>query len=137
MNPGMTVTYQGSLRNQAEHVKSGNTLITDAPLDNHGKGEAFSPTDLLCTSLASCMITLMGITAESKGIRLTRVYAEVEKVMYSEPRRVGEIHLDLHIQDNGYDEKEKAILENAAKACPVAKSIHPEIKQVIRFIYPN
>ena len=89
MNPGMTISYQGNLRNRAEHLKSGNTLITDAPVDNHGKGEAFSPTDLLCTSLASCMVTLIGITAESKGIELGNVRAEIEKVMYSEPRRVG------------------------------------------------
>ena len=81
MNTGMTVTYQGSLRNQATHVRSGNTLTTDAPLDNNGKGEAFSPTDLLCTSLATCMITLMGITAESKGIAVGNISAEIEKVM--------------------------------------------------------
>lgn len=137
MNPGMTITYQGSLRNRAEHVKSGNSLITDAPPDNHGRGEAFSPTDLLCTSLASCMITLMGITAESKGMLLSNVRAEVEKVMYADPRRVGEIHIDITIENNDYSDKEKAILENAAKSCPVAKSIHPEIKQEIRFIYTN
>ena len=137
MNPGMTVTYQGELRNQAEHIKSGNTLITDAPTDNHGKGEAFSPTDLLCTSLASCMITLMGITANSKGIQLGKVEASIEKVMYSEPRRVGEIHIHLMVENKEYSDKEKAILENAALTCPVAKSIHPDIKQEISFSYSN
>ena len=137
MNPGMTVTYQGELRNQAEHIKSGNTLITDAPTDNHGKGEAFSPTDLLCTSLASCMITLMGITANSKGIHLGKVEASIEKVMYSEPRRVGEIHIHLMVENKDYSDKEKAILENAALTCPVAKSIHPDIKQEISFSYSN
>jgi len=135
MNTGMTVIYEGNLRNRAEHLKSGNTLITDAPLDNHGKGEAFSPTDLLCTSLASCMITLMGITAESKGIKLGNVKADVEKVMYSEPRRVGEIHIALNVQDNNYSEREKTILQNAAISCPVAKSLNPEIKQIISFDY--
>jgi len=135
MNTGMTVIYEGNLRNRAEHLKSGNTLITDAPVDNHGKGEAFSPTDLLCTSLASCMITLMGITAESKGIKLGNVKADVEKVMYSEPRRVGEIHIALNVQDNNYSEREKTILQNAAISCPVAKSLNPEIKQIISFDY--
>ena len=135
MNPGMTISYQGNLRNRAEHLKSGNTLITDAPVDNHGKGEAFSPTDLLCTSLASCMVTLIGITAESKGIELGNVRAEIEKVMYSEPRRVGEIHITLYLQEKNYSQKEKSMLENAALTCPVAKSLHPDIKQVIEFIY--
>jgi putative redox protein len=135
MNAGMTVTYQGQLRNLAMHLRSGNTLITDAPTDNHGKGDAFSPTDLLCTSLASCMITLMGITAESKGIVLERVEAHIEKVMYSDPRRVGEIHIRIDIGSNGYTDREKAILENAAMTCPVAKSLHPDIKQVIDFYY--
>jgi putative redox protein len=137
MNAGMTITYQGHLRNQATHLRSGNTLITDAPTDNHGKGEAFSPTDLLCTSLASCMITLMGIAAESKGIALEKVEAQIEKVMYSDPRRVGEIHVRIGIGDKGYTEREKAILENAAMTCPVSKSLHPDIKQVIAFNYES
>jgi uncharacterized OsmC-like protein len=137
MNPGMTVTYQGELRNQAEHIQSGNTLITDAPTDNHGKGEAFSPTDLLCTSLASCMITLMGIAANSKGIQLGKVEASIEKVMYSEPRRVGEIHIQLVVENKEYTDREKAILENAALTCPVAKSLHPDIKQEVTFSYSN
>jgi uncharacterized OsmC-like protein len=137
MNPGMTITYQGELRNRAVHIKSGNTLITDAPTDNHGKGEAFSPTDLLCTSLASCMITLMGITANSKEIQLGKVEATIEKVMYSEPRRVGEIHIHIIVENKEYSDREKAILENAALTCPVAKSIHPDIKQEITFSYSN
>jgi len=137
MNPGMTVSYQGELRNRAEHLKSGNTLITDAPTDNHGKGEAFSPTDLLCTSLASCMITLMGITANSKAILLGNVEASIEKVMYSDPRRVGEIHIHLVVENKGFTDKDKAILENAALTCPVAKSIHPDIKQEVTFSYTN
>jgi uncharacterized OsmC-like protein len=137
MNPGMTITYQGELRNRAVHIKSGNTLITDAPTDNHGKGEAFSPTDLLCASLASCMITLMGITANSKEIQLGKVEATIEKVMYSEPRRVGEIHIHIIVENKEYSDREKAILENAALTCPVAKSIHPDIKQEITFSYSN
>lgn len=135
MKPGMTIEYQGMLRNRAVHIKSGNSLITDAPTDNHGKGEAFSPTDLLCTSLATCMITLMGISAESKGIAIGGVSAEIEKVMASEPRRVSEIHVEITIEDKAFTEREKTILENAALTCPVAKSIHPEIHQVISFKY--
>jgi uncharacterized OsmC-like protein len=135
MNPGMTVTYQGSLRNQAKHLRSGNTLTTDAPLDNNGKGEAFSPTDLLCTSLATCMITLMGITAESKGITLGEIAADIEKVMASNPRRVSEIHIVLRIQNMNFTDREKTILEQAAMTCPVAKSLHPEIQQQVHFLY--
>ena len=135
MNTQMTVTYQGQLRNQATHLKSGNMLITDAPIDNQGKGEAFSPTDLLCTSLATCMLTLMGITSQNKGIELGKVHAEIEKVMASDPRRVCEIRILFTFEPNRYTEKEKTILENAAKSCPVAQSIHPNIVQVIEFVY--
>jgi putative redox protein len=135
MNPGMKVSYQGGLRNLATHIKSGNTLITDAPPDNHGKGEAFSPTDLLCTSLASCMITLMGITAEAKDIQLGNIDAEIEKIMASNPRRVSGIHLEIAVQDMNYTDREKSILENAAHTCPVAKSIHPDIVLQVSFRY--
>ncbi len=133
--PGMKVVYQGSLRNEATHLKSGNTLRTDAPPDNKGKGEAFSPTDLLCTSLATCMITLMGIAADSKGIILGNVEAEIEKVMAADPRRVSHIIIALKIEGMNYTEREKAILENAAKTCPVAKSLHPDIVQEVTFQY--
>ena len=135
MNPGMTVTYQGSLRNQATHLRSGNTLTTDAPLDNNGKGEAFSPTDLLCTSLATCMITLMGITAESKGIAIGNITADIEKVMASNPRRVSEIHIAIQIPNLNYSDREKTIIEQAALTCPVAKSLNPEILQKVHFHY--
>jgi uncharacterized OsmC-like protein len=135
MNPGMTVNYQGALRNQATHLRSGNTLTTDAPVDNNGKGEAFSPTDLLCTSLATCMMTLMGITAESKGIVLGEIHADIEKVMASNPRRVSEIHIAIQIQNMNFTDKEKTMLEQAALSCPVAKSLHPEILQQVIFQY--
>ena len=133
MNPGMKVNYQGDLRNHAIHLRSGNTLTTDAPTDNNGKGEAFSPTDLLCTSLATCMMTLIGIAAASKGIAMGNMEAAIEKIMASDPRRVSEIHIDLKIQDMQYGEREKAIIENAALTCPVAKSLHPDIKQQVNF----
>ncbi|MFM7233683.1 MAG: OsmC family protein [Flavobacteriales bacterium] len=135
MNPGMTVIYKGDLRNEATHMRSGNQLITDAPTDNQGKGEAFSPTDLLCTSLAACMTTIMAITAQSKGIQLGTIEASIEKVMYAEPRRVGEIHIEIRLEDCAYGVREKSILEQAAHTCPVAKSLHPDIKQVVTFSY--
>jgi putative redox protein len=135
MNPGMKVSYQGELRNSAVHMRSGNTLMTDAPPDNNGKGEAFSPTDLICTSLACCMITLMGITAASKEIELGKIEADVEKIMASDPRRVSRIIIELKIEDKNYTEREKTIIENAALTCPVAKSLHPDIQQEIKFLY--
>lgn len=123
----MEVVYKGDLQTEGLHLKSGERIVTDAPIDNNGKGSAFSPTDLLCASLASCMITLMGITAESKEIRLGAIESKITKTMASNPRRVAEIRIDLTIQNLNYSEKEKSILENAALTCPVAKSIHPDI----------
>jgi len=133
MNPGMKVTYNGELRNTAVHLRSGNMLTTDAPTDNNGRGEAFSPTDLLCTSLACCMITLMGIAAESKQIELGNIEAEIEKTMVSDPRRVSKIRIVLRIENPGYTDREISILKNAALTCPVAKSLHPDIEQVVDF----
>lgn len=132
---GMTVEYHGELRCEGTHVRSKRTVLTDAPLDNNGKAEAFSPTDLLCTSLASCMITIMGITAEQKGIQLGKISAGIVKVMASDPRRVIEIQIDFTMEDCNYSEKEKSILKNAALACPVAKSLHPDIRQIIEFTF--
>lgn len=127
------IIYNGDLRTSAQHLKSGVNIITDAPTDNHGKGEAFSPTDLLSTSLGSCMITLMGITANSHNIQLGKIEAKIGKHMGTNPRRVVQIDVELMIEDLNYTKKDKAILENAALSCPVAKSLHPEIVQNIRF----
>lgn len=130
------VTYLGALRTEAVHLQSGNKLITDAPKDNHGKGEAFSPTDLTATSLACCMISVMGIVAMKEGITPTDgAKASVLKVMYAEPRRIGEIHIEITMPAKGYSEKEKKMYEHAAYTCPVAKSLHPDIKQDIKFRY--
>jgi uncharacterized OsmC-like protein len=126
---GMEVHYLGALRCEGVHLKSGNTLITDAPTDNKGRGEAFSPTDLLCTSLAACMITLMGITANEKGFEITSIDARIEKIMGTEPRRVVGINVNVEVVGKNLDEKMKSILTNAAHTCPVAKSLHPEIAQ--------
>jgi uncharacterized OsmC-like protein len=129
------VAYLGELRTQSTHLQSGNTFITDAPTDNQGKGEAFSPTDLTATSLASCMITIMGIKASSMNLELKHVDAEVTKVMYSDPRRIGEIHIAMRIAGTDWSEKDKEILMNAARACPVARSLHPDIRQQVEFIF--
>ena len=127
-----TVVYQGDLRTQALHLKSNNEIITDAPTDNHGKGEAFSPTDLLATSLASCMLTIMGIKAASMELDLSGTKAEVTKVMATEPRRVSEVQVEIYFKQS-FDARTQKVLEQAALSCPVAKSIHPDIKQAIEF----
>ncbi len=131
----MTLTYLGDLRCEAKHLKSGNILITDAPTDNNGKGEAFSPTDLLCTSLCSCMMTLMGITANAKQIVLGKVSAGIEKIMSSDPRRVSGINIRFEFEESNFTEKEKDMLRNAAMTCPVAKSIHPNIEVKVEFVW--
>ena len=126
------VKYIGGLRTEATHIQSNTKIITDAPLDNHGKGEAFSPTDLMATSLANCMLTIMGIKANAEGMTgIDGTIAEVTKVMASDPRRVSEIHIHLKFPKNKYTDKEKKIYENVAHTCPVAKSLHPDLKQVI------
>jgi putative redox protein len=128
------VSYTGNLRTEAEHLASKNSIITDAPIDNHGKGEAFSPTDLMATSLANCMLTVMGIKAQQEGMTpIDGTTAEVTKIMYSEPRRVGEIHISFHFPKLQYNDKEKKIYEHTALTCPVGKSLHPDLKQVIAF----
>lgn len=130
------ITYLGQLRTEAVHLQSGERIITDAPKDNHGKGEAFSPTDLTATSLACCMLSVMGIVARKEGIKpADGAKATVLKVMYADPRRIGEIHLEITMPANGYSEKEKKMYENAAYTCPVAKSLHPDIKQIVSFRY--
>lgn len=128
------VTYQGDLRTQSIHLQSNNQIITDAPTDNHGKGEAFSPTDLLASSLGSCMLTIMGIKADSMDLDISGTTAEVTKVMAAEPRRVSEVHIEIQFQQS-FDERTQKVLEQAALNCPVAKSVHPDIQQVVNFHY--
>ncbi|MEF9931726.1 MAG: OsmC family protein [Bacteroidales bacterium] len=128
--------YLGSLRTEAEHIQSGNKLTTDAPLDNNGKGEFFSPTDLFATALGSCMLTIMGISAKSYGFNLDGTTIETEKIMGTDPRRVVEIKLDITFPvGNSYTAQQKRVIESAAKTCPVANSIHPDIKKTITFNY--
>jgi uncharacterized OsmC-like protein len=129
------VTYLGDLRTEATHVRSGRQLITDAPPDNQGKGEAFSPTDLLATSLASCMMTIMGIAARDKGIPLNGLNARVVKHMTPPPRQVARIEVHLELDGTGLGAREKAILENAAHTCPVARSLRADLVQDVHFTY--
>lgn len=129
------ITYTGDLRTTSIHLKSGSEIITDAPTDNQGKGEAFSPTDLLATSLGNCMLTIVGIAAKSHGFDIDGTTAQVTKVMAENPRRVSEVHVSLQFPANNYTEKEKAIIEKSARTCPVAQSLHPDIKQEIAFNY--
>lgn len=129
------VIYTGDLRTEATHLRSGIKIITDAPLDNQGKGEAFSPTDLMATSTATCMLTIMGIAARTHNINMDGTTVEVVKIMADNPRRISEIHTILQIPDNDLTDKQKAILENAATTCPVMLSLHPDIKKEIIFNY--
>jgi len=129
------VIYTGNLHTEAIHVRSKTKIETDAPVDNQGKGEAFSPTDLLATSLATCMVTTMGIAGRTHNIIINGAKIKVTKVMTSNPRRVSEVHVELEMPKKNYSEKEKNILENAARTCPVALSLHPDIKQVMKFFY--
>lgn len=129
------ITYLGDLRTEAIHLKSGNGIITDAPPDNNGKGEAFSPTDLLATSLGSCMLTIMGIVAQRHSIHIEGTTVEITKVMESNPRRVGEIIVEFSMPKVDYSAKEKELLENAAHTCPVAKSLSADLKQTVIFNY--
>jgi putative redox protein len=125
-----TVVYESALRTTCTHLRSGNHFETDAPIDNNGKGERFSPTDLMATSLATCMVTVMGIKARTMGFDLDNVKVDVEKIMKAEPRRVSGINLTFYIPENLKltDEKTKSIMRQTGINCPVAKSLHPDIE---------
>ncbi|AII52290.1 OsmC family protein [Hymenobacter sp. APR13] len=129
-----TARYAGNLRTEATHTASGSTILTDAPVDNHGRGEAFSPTDLVSAALGSCMMTIMGIVAERQGLDLTGVTYDVTKHMAAEPRRIRQIDVLFRLPAT-LSEKERTILENAARTCPVALSLNPEIEQDVQFQY--
>ncbi|NOS92027.1 MAG: OsmC family protein [Cyclobacteriaceae bacterium] len=128
-----TVEYQGDLRTQAVHLKSKNEIITDAPTDNNGKGEAFSPTGLVSAALSSCMMTIMGIVAEREGINLNGLKSDVVKVMSSNPRKIAEIKIDFTHPNLIASEEQKQKLKNAARTCPVALSLSSELKQTVTF----
>lgn len=129
----ITTKYLGDLRTSSIHLKSGNSLITDAPVDNKGKGEAFSPTDLLAASLSSCMFTIMGIVANQHGLNIEGTSSEVTKIMSANPRKISEIIINFNFLENNFDEKQKEILRNAALTCPVALSLHDDLKKTVNF----
>lgn len=125
--------YMGELRTENEHIRSGQKLITDAPVDNQGKGEAFSPTDLVATALADCMMTIMGIKARDKGLDLTGTTIETTKIMSPAPRRIAEIIVEFTFPKNNFSDKDKTIFEAVTKTCPVALTLHPDVKQTVKF----
>ena len=129
------VLYVGELSTEATHLRSSSQLITDAPIDNNGLERTFSPTDLLATSLASCMLTIMGIRANESNIDISGTKADVTKIMASNPRRVEEVKVDLKIRDRDLTDTQKKVLEKAAQTCPVALSLSETLKQTVSFSY--
>ena len=130
-----TARYAGHLRTEATHTASGNVIQTDAPTDNHGRGEAFSPTDLVSTALGSCMMTVMGIVAARHELNLVDTHFEVQKHMSPDaPRRIAQIDLTFRLPA-ALSASERTLLERAAKTCPVALSLHPEVQQNVTFEY--
>ena len=126
------ITYLGDLRTSSIHLQSGSEIISDAPIDNNGKGEAFSPTDTVANALGSCMFTVMGIKAQDLNVDLSNSTAEITKIMAADPRRISEIHVLFNFSIDT-DVKNKTILERTAMTCPVYYSLHPDIKKVITF----
>ncbi len=123
------IIYKGALRTEAKHLQSSIIIETDAPTDNQGKGERFSPTDLLATSLGTCMITTMGIKARNMNVDLTDTKISVQKIMKADPRRVAKVEVIFDFPSSlKIDDKQKQILENTAHTCPVAISIHPDLE---------
>ena len=130
------IIYKGSLRTSAIHLQSSTEIETDAPSDNQGKGERFSPTDLLATALGTCMITTMAIKANTMNIDLDGARVDVTKIMVSDPRRIGKIVAHLYMPNHlNLDEKQKTILENTARTCPVERSLHPDVALDLAFYW--
>jgi putative redox protein len=129
-----TIIYEGELRTVATHLQSGSIIETDAPLDNQGKAQRFSPSDLVATALGSCMMTIMGIKARDLAVDLRGTKISIEKIMKADPRRIGGINLGFEFPDNlQLDDKQRTILERAAHTCPVIYSLHPDIQINVRF----
>ena len=135
MKNQIEVIYEGDLRTRAIHLASGSEIITDAPVDHQGKGEKFSPTDLVASALGSCMLTIMGISAKAQNIDILGAKAKVEKNMGQNPRKISQINIEL-IFKSSVSDKHKIILERAARCCPVGKTLDGNIKENIKFIYP-
>ncbi len=125
--------YLGGLRTYTLHKRSGDTLRTDAPVDNQGEGQHFSPTDLLANALGTCIVTIMGIKAKAEKINIDGTTFDIKKLMASNPRRIAEVHIRIFMPNSDYSERERKTLERAAHHCPVANSLHPDVKEVIEF----
>ena len=130
------IIYKGELRTEATHLQSGTVIETDAPTDNNGKGERFSPTDLVATALGSCMLSIMGIAGNTHNIHIEGTEVEITKIMTSAPRKIGEIIVKLTMKgQNSYSDKEQKILENAALTCPVFLTLHEDVKKSVEFVW--
>lgn len=131
------IVYKGDLRTEMSHLQSGTIVETDAPVDNNGKGERFSPTDLVATALGSCMLTIIGIAGKTHGFNIEGTEVEITKIMTSAPRRIGEIIVKMTIKgQDSYSDKEKAIIQNAAMTCPVFLTLHEDVKKTVEFVWP-
>lgn len=131
--PTVTAKYLGDLRVECRHEASGATLVTDAPVDNHGKGQSFSPTDLCSTSLGACALTIIGIQCQDRGLDISGATLEITKIMASDPRRIGKIQVVFHLPPRAWAESEKAFFEDVARNCPVCKSLSPDLEQEMIF----
>tara|TARA_B100001250_G_scaffold356504_1_gene331641 strand:+ start:97 stop:507 length:411 start_codon:yes stop_codon:yes gene_type:complete len=134
MENQIEIVYSGNLRTSSKHILSNNSIITDAPLDNQGKGEAFSPTDLVASALGSCMLTIMGIAAKTQNIDIDGAHVKIQKIMGEDPRRISKIILDFTFI-KPLNAKSQQLLERAAKHCPVSKSLDPNLEEIISFSY--
>ena len=128
-----SIIYEGDLRCSATHLQSGTVIETDAPTDNRGKGEKFSPTDTLCVSLGTCLITTMALKARDMNIELKETKIEITKHMLKDPRRVGQIDVTVHFPELNLNEEQRSVLETTGNNCPVAKSLHPDLKTNIQY----
>ncbi len=133
MNHSIENRYVGKLRTSSTHLSSGKNIITDAPTDNNGKGEAFAPTDLVSSALCSCMTTVMGICAEKGNFEMPNSTAKITKIMSADPRKISEIKIELNFDNNNLNDTQKNKLMSVAENCPVAKSLNPDIKQILKF----
>ncbi|MEI6457258.1 MAG: OsmC family protein [bacterium] len=129
------IIYKGNLRTEATHLRSGNKIITDAPVDNQGRGEYFSPTDLVATALGSCMITILGISARDQGFDIDGTQLTITKIMTENPRRIGEIVVELIFPHDSYTDQQRRLIEYTTTHCPVAQSLHPDVKKTIMITY--
>lgn len=131
--PTVKTTYLGDLRTENIHLQSGTVIVTDAPVDNRGKGQSFSPTDLLATSLGNCIMTIMGIKAMDNGIDLAGTELDITKIMAENPRRVAEVVMEFKFPPKGYTSEQKKLIESVAGISPVPLSVHPDLKQTVVF----